>query len=361
MTLGLFTDDFQPHIGGLGRYVSEVTSRLPEAELLIFSPCDNTISNHIQIRPPFHKEFRNLSFSFWLHRNVNRIVKNYRLSRINIQCGPGGLFLLKRLNLPVVATCHHTWWQQSHYIKSQFWKKMFVPFEKRTYQLASKIICDSEDSKSVLQNRYGISTGKMAVIPIGVDTDKFYPLNNIKKIPCSLLYIGRVDKRKGIDFLISAMPAVTQKVPEAILFVGGTGKDVVKLKEYVKAAGIEKQVKFLGFIAEDKLNRWYNKVQCVVVPSMFEGFGLTAIEAMAAGTSLIATNVDSLKNIVDDGVDGFLVDYGDIYSLTEKIIYLLKDSSKRDELSRKAKEKVATVFNWDRIMKLNMNELYSLS
>ena len=360
MTLGIFTDDFHPHIGGLGRYVCEITSRLPEEKLLIFSPCDNTISNHVRVRPPFHQQFRNLSFSFWLHRNINETIEKYRLSRINIQCGPGGLFLLKQPTLPVVATCHHTWWQQSHYIKSQFWKKMFVPFEKRTYRLADKIICDSEDSKNVLRKYYGISGRKIVVIPIGVDTDKFYPLDNSNKIPCSLLYIGRIDKRKGIDFLINAMPAVTRKLPQATLFVGGTGKDAAKLKERVKAAGIEKNVKFLGFIAEEKLNIWYNKVQCVVVPSMFEGFGLTAIESMAAGTCLIATNVDSLKNIVDDGVDGYLVDYGDIESLSSRIIYLLNDPSERNKICRRAKEKVETVFNWDRIMKHNLKELYSL-
>ena len=98
MTLGLFTDDFYPFIGGMGRYVYEVTQRIPDSDLIIFSPCSNEMPNHIQVYSPLHRQFRNLSYSFWLHRNIEKIIGQYSLSRINIQCGPGGLFLLKKLS-----------------------------------------------------------------------------------------------------------------------------------------------------------------------------------------------------------------------------------------------------------------------
>jgi glycosyltransferase involved in cell wall biosynthesis len=361
MTLGLFTDDFHPHIGGIGRYVYEVTRRIPEDILLIFSPCQSAIRNHIQVQPPFHNKLRNLSFSYWLHQNVNRIIKTHNLSRINIQCGPGGLFLLRKLDQHVVATCHHTWWQQSRYITSQIWKRIFTPFEKLTYQLADRIICDSEDSKTILTDKYGISAGKVVVIPIGIDTQKFYPIDSIKKLPFSILYVGRIDKRKGVDFLIRAMKRVSLVISNVKLYVGGIGKDLLKLKAYVNENALKKHVKFIGFIPEDKLNSWYNMVQCVIIPSMFEGFGLTAIEAMAAGTNVIATNVDSLRNIVEDGVTGVLVNYGDVDCLAEKIIYLLNNQIRREELRREALERVATVYNWDRIMQSNMNELFALT
>jgi glycosyltransferase involved in cell wall biosynthesis len=361
MTLGLFTDDFHPHIGGIGRYVQELTCRIPEDILLIFSPCQNTIRNHIQIRPPLHRQLRNLSFSYWLHQNITRLINTHNLSRINIQCGPGGLFLLRKLDQHVVATCHHTWWQQSRYITSQVWKRIFTPFEKLTYRLADRIICDSEDSRSILADKYGISPDKMAVIPIGVDTQEFYPMDDIKKQPFSILYVGRIDKRKGVDFLIRAMRPVSQTISNAKLYVAGVGKDLSKLKTYVRDFSLEKHVEFMGYISDDRLNEWYNRVQCVVVPSMFEGFGLTAIEAMAAGTSVIATKVDSLKTIVEDGTTGILVDYGDVDGLSEKIIYLLNNKARREELRRGALEKVNTVYNWNSIMQNNMNELFAIT
>ncbi|MCK4825994.1 glycosyltransferase family 4 protein, partial [bacterium] len=207
-------------------------------------------------------------------------------------------------------------------------------------------------------NKYDVPPDKMVVIPIGVDANKFYPIANIKKIPNSILFVGRVEKRKGPDFLIRAMPLVAKKIPEVRLFVGGTGKEVPKLKRYSKEFNLERNVEFLGFVPEGKLNVWYNRVQCVVVPSMFEGFGLTVIEAMAAGTCVVATNVDSLKDIVEDDVSGFLVDYDDVHALSEKIVRLLGDKKKQEEFIEKGKEMVETIFNWDVVMKQNLEELY---
>jgi glycosyltransferase involved in cell wall biosynthesis len=350
MTLGIFTDDFYPHIGGIGRYVCEITKRLPQKNLLIFSPCDNKITNHIKIETPFHNTFRNVSFSLWLHQNVNDLVKKYNLSKINIQCGPGGLFPFKKVDVPVIATCHHTYWQQSHYIQSQFWKRIFIPFEKRTYQHADRIICDSEDSEHILIDNYDISPEKIVVIPIGIDGNRFHSISSVRKIPQSLLFVGRIDKRKGVEFLIKAVRLVVKEIPDVKLFIGGTGKDVPKLKKYVKRHNLAKNVEFLGFIFEDELNEWYNKVNCVVVPSVFEGFGLTAIEAMSCGTPVIATNVNGLKNIIENDVNGFLVEYNDIRSLHDRITYLLGDETKQAEFIKEGKRKVATVYNWNIIL-----------
>jgi len=91
---------------------------------------------------------------------------------------------------------------------------------------------------------------------------------------------------------------------------------------------------------------------------MFEGFGLTVIEAMAVGTSIIATNVDSLKDIVEDHVNGFLVDYNDVWCLSDRIVLLLKEGKMRDEFIAKGRDLVRRVFNWDVAMKSNLEQLY---
>ena len=359
MTLGLFTDDFYPFIGGMGRYVYEVTQRVPDSDLIIFSPCSNDMPNHVQVNPPHHHQLRNLSYSFWLHWNIEKIIRQYRLSRINIQCGPGGLLLLKKIGIPVVATCYHTWWQQSQYIGSQFWKKVFIPFERRTYRLADKIICISEDSRNMLVERYGIPPAKIEVIHPGVDINRFYPLADTQKIPNSLLYVGRVDRRKGADFLIRSIPYVVEHIPELQLYIGGRGKDLAKIKQFVDRHDLSKNVKFLGFIPDDDLNMWYNKVQCVVVPSVFEGFGLTAVEAMAAGTSAICTRVDSLRNIIQDGRCGYLVDYGDTTALGKKMVSLLRDERKQIEFGQQGREAVERHYNWDTQIKKLSKVLFS--
>lgn len=358
MKLGVFTDDFYPFIGGMGRYVFEITRRMPKENLLIFSPCQNSIANHIRITTPFHVKLRNLSLSLWLHRNIEQIVKTYGLTRINLQCGPGGLFLFKKPPVPVIATCHHTYWQQSHYIPSQFWKRLFAPLERRTYQKADRIVCDSEDSGRILVNKYDISRKNIVVIPIGVDTTKFHPIDNVTRIPKSLLFVGRVDKRKGVDFLIRTMTLLRKKIPNVKLFVVGTGKDAPKLKRYVRRHNLEMNVVFLGHIIDEELNRLYNRVQCLIVPSVFEGFGLTVVEAMAAGTSVIATKVDGLRDLVDDGVNGLLIEYNDPKGLCDRITYLLKNPRAQAQYVREAKRKVKDAFNWDVIMRTVLKEFF---
>jgi len=357
MTLGMFTDDFYPFFGGMGRYVYEITRRLPQENLLVFSPCNNAVSNHVQVKPFLNNKLRNLSFSVWLHQNIGHLIENYNLKRINIQCGPGGLFLIKKPSVPVIATCHHTYWQQSHYIRSQFWKRVFVPFEKRTYMCVERIICDSNDVRRILINQYRIRPERIVVIPIGVNKRQFCPISRVQKIPDSLLYVGRIAKRKGVDFLIKAMALVVKQNPNARLFIAGTGKGVSGLNKYIRKRGLENNVEFLGYVTENDLNELYNKVMCAVIPSMFEGFGLTTIEAMAAGTPVIATNVDSLREIVEHNVNGLLVEYGDIPMLAEQIVSLLGNENKRGLFIQSGQEKIKAIYNWDIILKDFMKEV----
>jgi D-inositol-3-phosphate glycosyltransferase len=90
-------------------------------------------------------------------------------------------------------------------------------------------------------------------------------------------------------------------------------------------------------------------VSVVIIPSVFEGFGLAAIEAMACGTPVIATDVDALRDVVENGVNGFLVKYNDVRALSEKIVYLLKNKSEQSKLALNGKKKVQTVYNWNKI------------
>jgi glycosyltransferase involved in cell wall biosynthesis len=209
----------------------------------------------------------------------------------------------------------------------------------------------------MLVEKYDISPDKITVVHPGVDIHRFFPVDDTEKIPDSVLYIGRVDKRKGADFLMRSLPHVVQHIPEVKLYIGGRGKDLSKLKKFVHTHHLTGNVRFLGFIPDDDLNMWYNKVQCVVVPSVFEGFGLTAVESMAAGTSVICTRVDSLQHIVENGVCGYHVDYNDTTALGEKIVALLKDKKMQNEFSKKGRETVELHYNWDTLIEKLSKEL----
>ena len=332
MKIGLITQDFYPFTGGQGRHIYEIVKRIEsnsKIKALVFSPTENKLKNHIQIFPITNKIGKNILLSFLLNFSIERLIKEYSLNKIHVHCGPGGLFLLRKLDIPVVATCHHTYWQQYKYVNGQRWKKVFTLFEKRTYQISDKVICVSQDSKRILTEKYGINPSKIVVIPNGVDTEKFYPIESVKEINNALLYVGRIDERKGVDFLVRSMPLVILKYPEIKLFIGGKGQLLPELKKYIIENGLHENIKFIGFIPEDELNEWYNKVKCVVVPSVFEGFGITVIEAMAAGTPVIGTNVDGIKSIIKNKENGYLVEYGNTDSLANVIINVLRNDNSK--------------------------------
>lgn len=306
-------------------------SCLKDKDLLFFSPADNSLPRHIRIKFRPISLFKQAGVSLWLHSNAHRIISEYRLDKLNIHSGPGGVLLTRRLPIPVIVTCHHTYWQQIHYVRSQFWKCIFLPFEKRTYRLATKIVCVSQATKDALVEHYGIPEHKLSVVHNAVDTSIFHPLD-MPKNPRTILYVGRIDKRKGIEFLIRSMPLVRGEIPEAQLLVGGKGGYLEKMKSLVSRLGLEQNVTFLGFVPDDQLNALYNLAQCVAVPSIFEGFGITVIEALSAGTRVVGTNVDGIREILQSGEYGRLVPYGDTHALADAIVAELKNPRMAAEL-----------------------------
>ena len=134
------------------------------------------------------------------------------------------------------------------------------------------------------------------------------------------MYVGRIDKRKGVDFLIRSMPLVKERLPSARQLVAGRGSWLERLKELVARLGLEGTVEFLGFVPDEELNGLYNRADCAVVPSVFEGFGITVIEALGAGTRVIGTDVDGIREILQSGDYGFLVPYGDRQALADAIV-----------------------------------------
>ena len=193
-------------------------------------------------------------------------------------------------------------------------------------------MCVSEATKRILLEHYGISEEKITVIYNAVDTGKFYPMN-VPKHRNTLLYIGRVDKRKGIEFLIRSMTFVREQIPDAILLVGGKGSHLGKMKALVSRLKLEQNVTFLDFVPDEQLNLLYNQAQCVVVPSIFEGFGITVIEALAAGTRVVGTDVDGIREILKNQDYGVLVNYGDFSALANAIVAELKDQKKVSSIS----------------------------
>ena len=320
--------------------------------IFIFSPFENIRDDHhIQIFSGSHKCIgKNITFSIKLGLIIESLIQKYNLSLVHYQGGPGGLFLFHRPSVPVIYTVHHTYYQQSKYISTQKWKKILYLWEKFSYRRADYLMCVSDSTRRIILRHYGVNPKFCNTIPIGVDQSRFFPLY-LKRIPNSLFFLGRLEERKGIDFLIRAIPIVKDRLNDIQLFIGGDGVLRSSLENFIKKNNLESNVHLLGTVDDSALNEWYNKVSVVIIPSVFEGFGLTAVEAMACGTSVIASNADGLRDVIEDGINGFWVPYNDVSALSARILDLLENGSWLSKLSKNGKKKVATVFNWDIISK----------
>jgi len=206
-------------------------------------------------------------------------------------------------------------------------------------------MCDSMSTYNIIRRHYSIGKDLCNTVPVGVDQHRFFNIGSTR-ISNSLFFLGRLDSRKGIDFLIKAIPYVKKRLQNVQLFIGGEGILKPHLKTFVKNNQLENNVRFLGTIEDEKLNEWYNKVKVVVIPSVFEGFGLTAIEAMACGTPVIATDADALRDVVNNGVNGLLVHYNDVKGLQNSILDVLTNKNKWSLLSNNGKKIIKTDYNW---------------
>jgi glycosyltransferase involved in cell wall biosynthesis len=350
LTVGVFTHDFFPYVGGQGRHVYELykqNSIYKKVDFIVFSPTKNNLPGHVALFPEtLNSKLKNIDFSYKLHRRIKGLIKEYNLDIIHVHGGPGGLFFIKSIYIPVVFTCHHTYWQQSHYIKKQLWKKGFIPFERKGYKKASKVICVSSASQNILFNKYNINKNKMYIIPNGIDFEIFKLVGNNSKNLKDILYVGRIDERKGIKFLIESMPLLKKIDPDIKLHVVGEGKLKNELKQYV--SNLQLKVTFHGFLPDKDLNKLYEKIAVQIVPSIFEGFGITVLEAMAKGVPVIATKVDGITDIITSNNNGRLVNYGDKNGLACAISSLILDIRTRNNMVNKGHE-LLPKYEWEGI------------
>ena len=349
--IGIFTHDLYPYKPwGQGRYVHDLVRHLRhlhESCIYVFSPSPGMGDPyHIEIFKGSHQTAgKNLTFSFKLSFEIDRLIRKYELGLVHFQGGPGGMLLLGKPSVPLVYTVHHTYYQQSKYITSQKWKKLLYPWEKYGYKRSDFLICVSASTREVLLKEYGIEKTRCRVIPNGVDGEHFHETGT-PRIPHSLFFIGRLEERKGVDFLLRSIPRVKESLRDVRLYIAGRGRLELELRKIVRDSRLDENVELLGVLDDREVNDWYNKVSLVVIPSVFEGFGLTVIEAMACGTPVIATNVDGLRDVVRNPNMGRLVDYNDVRGLSDAIISLLKNDEERRSLASQVAAEVRTKYDW---------------
>jgi glycosyltransferase involved in cell wall biosynthesis len=193
----------------------------------------------------------------------------------------------------------------------------------------------------------GFPARDIALIHYGVD-HATHTLRGAAKSPTPLVgYFGRLKKYKSVDHFVHALPAVRERVPDVKAVIIGEGDDRPRLEALVKELGLSGAVEFTGFVSEETKIRLLQAMWCKVTTSSKEGWGLTVIEANACGTPVIASDVEGLRDAVQDGVTGLLYTFGDIADLAGKMMRVLTDRELRERLTQQAIA-WAKKFDWER-------------
>lgn len=240
--------------------------------------------------------------------------------------------------------------------------------EHRLLARADRIIVATLAEKAQLEWLYKANPRKMTIIPPGVDTGHFYPIPKdearqfigIPNHDRMILFVGRIEPLKGIDTLIRAMACMEQpdegRCPAYLAIIGGDPSaspeemtaEMASLQQLCRELHLDHTVIFLGKRGQDTLPYYYSAAEVVVMPSHYESFGMVALEAMACGTPVVASQVGGLAFLVQDGVTGYHVPGGDSEALCEKLSLLLGNDEARQTMGAQAAE-YALAYRWESI------------
>jgi D-inositol-3-phosphate glycosyltransferase len=251
-----------------------------------------------------------------------------------------------------------------------------IDVESEIVRFADQLVAATPAEKAQLSWLYGANPRKVSVISPGVDLVRFHPIEkNLAKSAIGvpedhrlILFVGRIEPLKGIDTLLRAMALIAQHRPEwvpdmCVAVIGGDpsqsedaeNAEMARLQALREELGVGDLVTFLGAKDQDTLQYYYSAAETMIVPSHYESFGMVALEAMACGTPVIASEVGGLAFVVRDGVTGFHVPDRNPEALAAKIELLLTDEVLHMRLGRRA-ECWAESYSWpviaDRLLDL---------
>lgn len=242
-----------------------------------------------------------------------------------------------------------------------------IAAEKHLLARADRIVVATLAEQTQLRFLYRAGERKLDIIPPGVDLSHFYPIAadeakmfvGLKPDDRMVLFVGRIEPLKGVDTLIQAMSCIKLQdrgKPVHLAIIGGEpdasprdmSAEMVRLQKLCDELGVDQTVVFLGKRGQDTLPYYYSAAEVVVMPSHYESFGLVALEAMACGAPVIASDVGGLGFLVQDGETGFTVPDGDPHLLCERLTLLLNDGQLRQRMGRQAAE-YAQDYSWNKI------------
>lgn len=229
-----------------------------------------------------------------------------------------------------------------------------------TYQ-AREVICCSRFMVREVVDGFELPREKVHLVPNGVDPDLWAPPSGSgpEREPLVLSW-GRVQYEKGFQVLVQAIARLRRRVPAVRCVIAGRGSYLAELQTQVDIEGVNDLVTLAGFVPDDELRSMLHRAGCVVIPSLYEPFGIVALEAMASGAPTVVARTGGLAEIVEGTGAGLLFEPGNPDQLAAMIEETLTDADSATALQSNAAALVADRYTWDAIAKGTV-EVYALA
>lgn len=260
-------------------------------------------------------------------------------------------YILKYLKLErTVVTCYDLipWIYENNHGK--YWRDIMEGLKK-----ADTIITISEFSKNEIIKELNYPEERIEIVSVAVDHEIYTPNRdktilkplNIPENHKTILYVGSETPRMNLDFLLKSLSRLKKTFPDFKLVKVGEPQSFGAREHFLNSIiknGLEKNVMFTGYVAEDELPKWYNASDLLVYPCLYAGFGVPPLEAMACGTPVITSNTSSLPEVVGDA--GLMVDPKDTEAMSKSMHELLTNESMKEELVSRGLKR-SKLFKWD--------------
>lgn len=280
-----------------------------------------------------------------------------------------GMRISERLSLPFIYTAHSLGaWKREQMggdpaeMEKEFNFTERIKWENEIFARATAQTVTTIDGKDTYKRLYDFESEDMVIIPPGVDTKRFRPLGDDEEdmlldVPENFVFtLSRIDSNKGLDYIIKAFAKIKSNT-DACLIIGGGSKNPKphevqvknQLLDLLRAYDLRDRVRLTGYVPDEQLAPYYRQCDLFVLPSKYEPFGMTILEAMACRTTVIATRLGGIRHVLTDNESSLLVDPSNADELGSAILKLLDDRELRNRLAQNGKRLIDERFSWESI------------
>lgn len=348
---------FPPYGGGLERYVFEISELLSkEFNVVVLASGERFgedtlehVGNVKVHRLSYRVKISNTPISFRWFKKIRKIIAHEKPDLLNVHMpvpGIGDVAMLVSGKIPKVVTYH-----SGTMAKKSFFLNFCVHLYENTFlryliQKADKVICSSDYIRYGFLNKY---LGKSVTITPGVDAKRFEEDLSMKTEYPSILFVaglGKGEQYKGLSLLIDSMLEIKKTIPGIVLNVVGDGDMREEYELRVEQLRMEDCIKFWGKLNGPKLVEKYQKSHILVSASTNESFSMVILEAMSSSLPVIAFDVGSTAQMIENGKNGFLLSSTSSHEITSKIIELISVKDLAESFGKLGRKKVIDKFTW---------------